>query len=74
VKEVARARTIANLWRDAVAAARPGPAYLHEVDGEWLEVSWAEAAVAVDEIANGLLALGIRKGDSVAIVARTNLE
>ncbi len=72
--EVARARTIANLWRDAVAAARPGPAYLHEVDGEWLEVSWAEAAVAVDEIANGLLALGIRKGDSFAIVARTNLE
>ena len=72
--EVARARTIANLWRDAVAAARPGPAYLHEVDGEWLEVSWTEAAVAVDEIANGLLALGIRKGDSFAIVARTNLE
>ena len=30
--------------------------------------------MAVDEIANGLLALGIRKGDSFAIVARTNLE
>ena len=69
-----RARTIANLWRDSVAAAHPGPAYLHEVDGDWQEVTWAEAALAVDEIANGLLALGIRKGDSFALLARTNLE
>ena len=71
---MAHARTIANLWRDAVAAAHPDPAYLHEVDGEWQEVTWAEAAQAVEEIANGLLALGIRKGDSFAILARTYLE
>jgi long-chain acyl-CoA synthetase len=71
---VARARTIANLWRDAVAAAHPDPAYLHEVDGEWVEVTWAEAARAVDELANGLLALGVRKGDSFALLARTSLE
>jgi long-chain acyl-CoA synthetase len=72
--QVARARTIANLWRDAVAAAHPDPAYLHEVDGEWLEVTWAEAARTVDELANGLLALGVRKGDSFALLARTSLE
>jgi long-chain acyl-CoA synthetase len=71
---VAAPRTIANLWRNAVAAAHPGPAYLHEVAGDWQEVSWADAARAVDEIANGLLALGIRKGDAFAILARTNLE
>ena len=71
---MSRARTISNLWRDAVAAAHPDPAYLHEVDGEWREVTWAEAARAVEEIANGLLALGIRKGDSFALLARTNLE
>ncbi|MFZ1880090.1 MAG: long-chain fatty acid--CoA ligase [Gaiellaceae bacterium] len=71
---MAAPRTIANLWRNAVAAAHPGPAYLHEVAGDWQEVSWADAARAVDEIANGLLALGIRKGDAFAILARTNLE
>jgi long-chain acyl-CoA synthetase len=71
---VARARTIANLWRDAVAAAHPDPAYLHEVDGEWHEVTWAESARAVGELANGLLALGVRKGDAFGILARTNLE
>jgi long-chain acyl-CoA synthetase len=71
---VARARTIANLWRDAVAAAHPDPAYLHEVDGEWVQVTWAEAARAVDEIANGLLALGVQKGAAFGLLARTRLE
>ncbi len=71
---MAAPRTIANLWRDAVSAAHPEPAYLREVDGEWQEVAWAEAARAVGEIANGLLALGVAKGESFAIVARTNLE
>ena len=55
-------RTIANLWRNATAEGRPGAAYLHEVDGEWREVTWAEAAEAVDELANGLLALGVAEG------------
>jgi long-chain acyl-CoA synthetase len=69
-----RARTIANLWRDAVAAAHPDPAYLHEVDGDWVEVTWAEAERAVEELANGLLALGVKRGDAFALLARTNLE
>jgi long-chain acyl-CoA synthetase len=71
---VAETRTIANLWRNAVVAGHPDPAYLHEVDGEWREVSRAEAAEAVDELANGLLALGVRKGDAFGILARTRFE
>jgi long-chain acyl-CoA synthetase len=71
---VARARTIANLWRDAVAAGHPDPAYLHEVDGEWREVSHAEAARTVDELANGLLALAVGRGDAFALLGRTRLE
>jgi long-chain acyl-CoA synthetase len=57
-----------------MAEGRPDPAYLHEVDGEWREVTWGEAAEAVDELANGLLALGIEKGESFALLARTSLE
>ena len=37
-------------------------------------MSWDEAAEAVDELANGLLALGIAKGDSFALLGRTELE
>jgi long-chain acyl-CoA synthetase len=68
-------RTIPKLWRDAVGANRTGAAYLVEAEpGRWREVSWDEAARAVDELANGLLAHGIRKGDAFGIVSRTRLE
>ncbi|MDX6369909.1 MAG: long-chain acyl-CoA synthetase [Gaiellaceae bacterium] len=68
-------RTIARLWQDAVARQPAGPAYLvHEGGDEWRPVSWAEAAQAVDELAHGLLALGIRKGDAFAILASTRVE
>jgi long-chain acyl-CoA synthetase len=67
-------RTIARLWLDAAGAGRQGPAYLHEVDGEWREVSWDEAAHAVDELANGLLALGVERGETFGVLARTSLE
>jgi long-chain acyl-CoA synthetase len=65
-------KTIADLWRRA--ATREGTAYLVERDGEWSELSWAEAARAVDELANGLLATGVGKGDAVGILGRTTVE
>jgi long-chain acyl-CoA synthetase len=73
-EEVRGQRTIANLWRNAVAAGHPDPVYLHLVDGDWVGVTWAEAADQVDELANGLLALGIARGDAFALLARTTLE
>jgi long-chain acyl-CoA synthetase len=69
-----REATIANLWRNAVSEGRDGPAYLQEIDGEWQPVGWAEAGQTVDELANGLLALGIVQGEAFAILARTSLE
>ena len=67
-------RTIARLWQDAVARGLESPAYLVQEGKEWRPVSWTEAAQAVDEIAHGLLALGVRKGDAFAILASTRLE
>jgi len=71
---VERKRTIASLWRDAIAAGHDDPAYLHEVDGGWREVTWAEAATTVDELANGLLELGVRRGQAFGLLGRTTLE
>ena len=67
-------RTIAHIWRNAVAAARPGPAYLVESEAGWDEVSWAQADERVRAYANGLLARGVRKGDNVALLARNSLD
>ncbi len=62
------------MWRDGVSAGRTSPAYLVEGPEGWREVSWEEAGRAVDELANGLLALGVRKGDAFGILAQTSLE
>ncbi len=67
-------RTIGKLWAAATAEGRTTPAYLVEREGGWEEVSWDEAGRAVEELANGLLALGVRKGDAFGILARTSLE
>jgi long-chain acyl-CoA synthetase len=72
VERAAGTKTIASLW--GRARGRTGTAFLTERDGSWEETSWAEAADAVDEIANGLLSLGVGKGDAFGILGRTKLE
>jgi len=62
------------LWRDAIDADRTRPAYLVEDEGSWREVSWQEADEGVRDHANGLLARGVRKGDTFAILARNSLD
>jgi long-chain acyl-CoA synthetase len=72
VERTAGTKTIANLWRRA--ESRSGVAYMVESDGEWREISWEEARRSVGELANGLLALGVGKGDAFGILGRTTPE
>jgi len=73
VERAAGTKTIANLWRRS--EGRTGTAYqVEEADGTWRDLSWGEARTAVEEIANGLLALGVGKGDAFGILGRTKLE
>jgi long-chain acyl-CoA synthetase len=72
--ETPEPRTIGRLWRNAIAAGRTSPAYLVEREDGWTEVSWEEAGRRVDELAHGLLALGLGKGSRLAIVGTTRLE
>jgi long-chain acyl-CoA synthetase len=67
-------RTIERLWRDAVAAGRTTPAYLVQDGAEWRPLSWGEAAERVESYANGLLSLGVRKGDAFAILGSSRVE
>ncbi len=72
--ELRSRRTIGALWLESAAARGPRPAYLVETDEGWRPVSWAEAAARVDDLANGLLALGLAKGEPFGILASTRLE
>ena len=67
-------RTIGRLWSDAVTAGRERPAYLVQDGEDWREVSWQEAAERVEGYANGLLSLGVGKGDAFAILGSSRVE
>ena len=67
-------RTIARLWRDAVASGRHHPAYLRETADGWSPVAWSEADDLIRAYANGLLARGLRKGDALGLLAHNSVE
>jgi long-chain acyl-CoA synthetase len=66
--------TVAGLPSSAAARYGERIAARYKVDGEWHELTYAEAIRAIDEIALGLSDLGIEPGDRVAILSDTRLE
>ncbi|HXO10383.1 MAG TPA: long-chain fatty acid--CoA ligase [Solirubrobacteraceae bacterium] len=60
----------------AAAAGRFGErvAARHKVDGEWRELTYEQVGAAIEEVALGLIELGIESGDRVAILSDTRLE
>lgn len=57
------------------AASRPdGIAYRYKDAGVWRDVRWSAHQTTVRTLARGLMALGVGKGDRVAILANTRLE
>jgi long-chain acyl-CoA synthetase len=68
------ASTVAAL--PALSAERFGErlAARHKLQDDWLEMSYAEAGTAIEEIALGLVDLGIQPGDRVCILANTRVE
>src|SRR5258707_10373157 len=62
------------LWRFILDQGHTAPAYLEEQPDGWREVSWDEAARRVDALSRALLARGVKRGDAVAVLARTRLE
>jgi len=70
----ARRRTVARAA--ATAAERFGDrvALRHREGGEWRERTFAEVGELVDELALGLVALGLEPGDRACILANTRPE
>jgi long-chain acyl-CoA synthetase len=68
------AATVAALPSSAAERFADRVAARHKVDGEWRELTYAEVVAAIDEVALGLMELGIESGDRVAILSDTRLE
>ena len=67
------ARNLVALFEDQVRHRTGAPAVRQKVGGRWEDVSWAEMARRARDLSDGLVALGLQRGDRVAILAETGL-
>ena len=68
------ASTVASLPSSAAARFGPNVAARFKHDDQWGELTYAEFVEAIEEIALGLIDLGIEAGDRVCLLADTRLE
>jgi long-chain acyl-CoA synthetase len=73
-KPTGETRTLADLVPHAVAKFGGNPAVRYKRDGEWLDVSYTQLGEIVEEVALGLIELGIGAGERVCILANTRPE
>jgi long-chain acyl-CoA synthetase len=68
------AASVARMFYDRVAATPYGEAFRHPTAAGWASVTWAQAEETVKTMAAGLLALGIRPEQRVAVASATRIE
>jgi long-chain acyl-CoA synthetase len=66
--------TLAKMFRDRVEQSGDKPAHQFKRDGSWQTLTWRQVGEIVREVATGLLALGRKRGDAVAILANSRPE
>jgi long-chain acyl-CoA synthetase len=69
-----RPPSMARMILDRVATTPDREAFRHPVGDQWVSLDWRQVGDRVRAIAAGLLALGVRPEDRVAIAASTRLE
>jgi len=70
----ARAPHVARLLLDRVQATPAAEAFRYPAEGSWISLSWQQTADAVERLAAGLIALGVRPGQRVALASGTRIE
>ena len=61
-------------WQNQVRKYAERPAYRVKVNGEWVDRSWKEYGEVVRRLGIGLLSLGVKHGDRVALLGSTREE
>jgi long-chain acyl-CoA synthetase len=67
-------RTVVDRFWERVRTQPDRPALRTYVDGEWRPVTWGNYGMRVDEVAAGLLDLGVEAGDRVGLLSGNRAE
>src|SRR3954465_15417282 len=73
-KEMASIQSVAGLFRARASQDARRTAALRKKNGAWTPLTWGELATQAEEVASGLVALGVLSGDKVSIVSSTRVE
>ncbi|HWE24066.1 MAG TPA: long-chain fatty acid--CoA ligase [Myxococcales bacterium] len=73
-EDFAAVRSVADLLRLRGSSDPQRVAALRKVAGAWKPLTWAELAGLAEEAAWGLIALGVKPADKVAIIGNTRVE
>ena len=69
-----RAPSVAQMFVDRVAATPHAEAFRYPVDHTWASVTWQQVGERVNNLAAGLISLGIEHEDRVALACATRYE
>ena len=66
--------TIAEMYANRALATPNAPAYMTRRNGDWQTLTWQQAYEKSSDIAHGLIAIGAKLGDKIAIIGGTREE
>ena len=69
-----RAEHVARLFLNRVQASPHAEAFRYRDGDRWISLTWQQAGEAVETLAAGLIALGVRAGQRVALASGTRIE
>lgn len=65
---------LVSMFQSSISAFGPRPLFGVKRDGKWVWVTYSEFGKMVDQLRSSLDALGVKKGDRVAVIANNRLE
>lgn len=68
------AESVLTLFRRTALKLENQPCLLFKANQRWQSLSWADAEEKVRRLSLGLVALGVRSGDTVALLSQTRME
>src|SRR5438270_4163645 len=73
-EELASIRSVGGLFRSRASQDARRTAALRKKNGAWTPLTWGELQSNTEEVANGLVALGVQGGDKVSLISSTRVE